>query len=403
MLYLSQLLKTKIRDSSEKVVGVLVDIVIKPREGQYAPLLFLGARKKFSRQILYIPLSAVAALAASEITLRLRAANISPGAPKEGSVWLVKDIFDEQIVDVEGARVVRVNDLKLGLVEDAWCVIGIDVGLSGLLRRLRASWLDVFHLFEPSLIDWRKAQRVKGALRVDSLSDDLIRLHPADLANIIEDLSTKHGARLVRSLGDTVAAQVLEELEPRFQKILVDRLGPEKTSHILEKMSTDEVADLIQMIPPKEAEEILAKLHGRKLTSVEQLLRYEDNTAGGLMTTDLIRVKPSWTIQQALEEIRKHSDSMRSVLYIYVVDDAEVFQGAVSLRRLVFADPRQKVSELLIKDHPYAVLRVHYSIRDVVRIMTKYDLYTAAVLDRDNKLLGMVTIDDVMRHLHPQA
>ncbi|MBI5728728.1 MAG: CBS domain-containing protein [Candidatus Magasanikbacteria bacterium] len=403
MLYLSQLLKTKVRDSSDQVVGVLADIVIKPQEGQYAPLLFLGVRKRFSKQILYVPLSAVAALAASEITLRIRAANILANTPNEDSVWLVKDIFDEQIVDVEGARVVRVNDLKLGLVDEIWCVIGIDISLSGLMRRLKIGWLDVFQMFQPSFIDWRKAQRVKGALRVDSLSDDLIRLHPADLANIIEDLSTKHGARLVRSLDDTIAAKVLEELEPRLQKILVDRLGPEKTSHILEKMSTDEVADLIQMLPPKEAEEVLAKLPGRKLTSVEQLLRYKDDTAGGLMTTDLIQVKPFWTVQQALKEIEKHSDSMRSVLYAYVVDDAEVFQGAVSLRRLMFAEPNAKIDDLLIKDHPYATLRVQHSIKDVVRIMTKYDLYTAAVLDRDNKLLGMVTIDDVMRHLHPQA
>lgn len=403
MLYLSQLLKTKVRDSSEKTVGALVDIVVKPREGHYASLLFLCVRRRFSRQILYIPMSATAAFAASEITLRMLAANIPPGAPEADSVWLVRDIFDEQIVDVEGARVVRVNDLKLGLVENTWCVIGIDISLSGLFRRLKLGWLDVFHLLEPSFIDWRKAQRVKGALRVDSLSDDLIRLHPADLANIIEDLSTRHGARLVRSLGDAIAAQVLEELEPRLQKILVDRLGPEKTSRILEKMSTDEAADLIQMLPAKEAEEILSKLPGHKLTSVEQLLRYEDDTAGGLMTTDLIRVKPRWTVQQTLKEIEKRSESMRSVLYVYVVDEAEVFQGAVSLRRLIFAEPRNKVGELLAKDHPYATLSVHHSIRDIVRIMTKYDLYTAAVLDRENKLLGMVTIDDVMRHLHPQA
>lgn len=403
MLYLSQLLKTKVTDSSEKVIGRLVDIAIKPQEGQYAPLLFLAVRQRFSRHAFYIPMSSVAAMAASEISLRIRAEKIPATASGKDCVWLVKDIFDEQIVDVEGARVVRVNDLKLGLVDDVWSLFGIDVSMSGLLRRLKMSWLDVFHWLEPTFIDWRKAQRVKGALRVDTLSNDLIRLHPADLANIVEDLSTKHGTRLVGSLDDATAAKVLEELEPRLQKILVDRLGPDRAADILAKMSTDEVTDLIQMLSPQEAEIVLAKLPNRKLTSVSELLRYEDDTAGGLMTTDLVQVKPDWSAEQALGEIKKHSDSMRSVLYVYVVDEAGIFQGAVSLRRLVFADARVKVDDLIIRDHPYATLRPEHSIKDVVRIMTKYDLYTAAVLDDKNKLLGMVTIDDVMRFLHPEA
>lgn len=401
MLYFSQLVNTKVRDSADVTVGRLKDIMIQPSVGTYAPLLFLfviGSKK----QELYIPFTHVSNISPSEITLNKVASNIPTKKPIGHFVYLDKDLVDEQIVDVDGARVVRVNDLKLGVFNDEDCLLGIDVGFKAILRRLGLAWL-VGDAFQSQLIDWRKAQQVKGALQVDTLSDDLIRLHPADLANIIEDLSTKHGARLVTSLDEDTAAQVLEELDPRLQKIMIGRLGPEKTANILEKMSTDEVTDLIKMLPVKQAEEVLKVLPGVKLDNVEKLLHYKDDTAGGLMTTDMIRAEPNWTVKQTMEEIKQHSKTMRSLLYVYVVDEKNTFMGAISMRRLLLAEPKQKIGTLVPNDHPMAALLVQHSIRDIVRIMTKYDLYTAAVLDPENKLLGMVTIDDVMRHLHPEA
>lgn len=403
MIYFSQLLRANVKDSADVMVGRLKDILILPEVGQYAPLLFLfviGRRK----QKYFIPYTYVANLSPSEITLTNVFAKIPSAEPanEKSLVYLDKDLLDEQIVDVEGARVVRVSDLQLGPFEGRLSLLGIDVSFKAIMRRLGLSWL-VGDMLKSRLIDWRKAQQVKGALRVNTLSQDLIRLHPADLANIIEDLSSRHAARLVTSLDKDTAAQVLEELDPQHQKMLVSRLGPEKAVPILEKMSTDEVTDLIQMLPDSEAKQVLAKLPGGKQGNVVKLLHYKDNTAGGLMTTDLIRAKPTWTVQQTMDEIKTHSKTMRSLLYVYVVDGQDVLLGAISLRRLLMASPQQKISKLLSTDHPLTALLVHHSIRDIVRIMTKYDLYTAAVLDQNNKLLGMVTIDDVMRILHPEA
>jgi CBS domain-containing protein len=401
MMYFSQLLRLKVRDSADTVVGRLKDILIDPKPGRYAPLLFLVVATR--RGDSYIPFSFVANLGNTEITLKNPEHAIPKTAPSEDCVFLDRDIIDEQIVDIDGARVVRVNDLKLGVFRDQMSVLGIDVSFKAILRRLGVDLLDVFDFFKVNLIDWRKAQRVKGALRVDSLSNDLIRLHPADLANIVEDLSAKHGARLVTSLDHDTAAQVLEELDPRRQKILVSRLGPEKSADILEKMPVDELTDLIQMLPEQEAKRVLAQLPDRKLGNVERLLVYKDDSAGGLMTTDMVQVQPDWTVAETLEEIKLRSKSMRSLLYVYVVDGNGTFRGAVSLRRLLISEPAQLLSDLIPKDHPISVLQVEDSIRDVVRTMTKYDLYTAAVVDAKHRLLGMVTIDDVMRFLYPEA
>lgn len=400
MIYISQLLKTKVKDSSDAVIGRLKDILIQPKPGEYAPLLFLlviGPRRKE----MYIPFEYVANVGHDEITLEKLITSIPQAQPKGDYVYMEHDLFDEQIVDVEGARVVRVNDLKLGTFKGETSLLAIDVGFNGIVRRLGLGWL-TGELLSDKLIDWRNAQRVKGALQVDTISKDLTKLHPADLANIIEDLSTKHGERLVQSLDVDTAAQVLEELEPRLQKILVNRLGAENASAILGKMSVDEVTDLVQMLPTKEAEKVMATLQGDKLGSVESLLRYEDDTAGGLMTTDFVKGFPEWTITRTMDEIKKYS-SLHSVLYVYVVDHDNVFLGAVSLRRLLTAKNNQTLGVLLKQLHPISTLKPDFSVRDIVRVMTKYNLYTAAVINQYDHLLGVVTIDDVMRCLHPDA
>lgn len=400
MIYFSQILKTKVKDSSDAVIGRLKDILIQPKPGEYTPLLFLLVIGK-KRQEMYIPFDYVANVSSSEITLEKLITNIPRSIPKGGFVFLEQDLLDEQIVDVEGARVVRVNDLKLGTFKSSMSLLAIDVSFKGILRRLGLGWL-VGDLLSSKLIDWRKAQRVEGALQLDMISNDLTKLHPADLANIIEDLSTKHGEHLVKSLDAGTAALVLEELEPRLQKILVNRLGAENATAILSKMSVDEVTDLVQMLPTKEAEKVMATLKADKLDSVESLLRYEDDSAGGLMTTDFVKGYPEWTITRTMDEIKKYS-SLHSILYVYIVDHDNVFQGAVSLRRLLTAETTQSLEDLLNKINPISTLKADYSMRDIVRVMTKYNLFTAAVLDQNNHLIGVVTIDDVMRCLHPEA
>jgi len=288
MLYLSQILNSKIKDSSDKTIGRLKDISVKSKAGAYAPLDFLIVKGKRRKEYV-IPYEFVENLSKEEITLKSLFKSIPNESLPESHAYLNRDVLDQQIVDLEGARVVRVNDLKLGLFEDRMSVLGIDISNKGLLRRLGLERFDFLDLLKVSFIDWRKAQPIKGILKLDTMSKDLTKLHPADLANIVEDLSLKQGSKLVRTLDAEMAAKVFEEIEPAVKKILVSYLGPEKASQIVEKMSADEIADLLQSLPREERDRFLSLLQNGKLKKVERLIKYRKDTEARLVTRgDLI-------------------------------------------------------------------------------------------------------------------
>jgi len=409
MAYLSKLLNTKITDSADKVIGRLKDVVIVPKSGEYAPLLFLlvkrngGHASPAGKEDFFISYDYVENIARDEIALKSPLSAISFQPPAGEYVLLGNDVLDQQIVDVEGARVVRVNDLRLGLFENRMCVLGIDISFKGILRRLGLAGFDVFDVLKVNLIDWRKTQPVKGILKLDTMSKDLIRLHPADLANIIEDLSIKHGSRLVKSLDTETAAKVMEEIEPALQKVLVNRLDPKQAAQIVSRMSTDEIVDLLKLLPKEEASKLISKLANVRFRKAEKLIRYDDDIAGGLMTTDFVSAGPDWTVERTVDEIRRVSPLMRSILYVYVVDAEGVFQGAISLRRLLMADAKDQLADLLKSLSPLPKLKITDHVSHIINFMTKYDLYMSAVVDESGKLVGVVSIDDIMRYLHPEA
>jgi len=313
-------------------------------------------------------------------------------------------VLDKQIVDVAGTRVVRVNDLRLGTMEDRMCVVGIDPSFKGLLRRIGLDQVFFADLFKVQLIDWRKTELLQsGPLQLNTASDNLSRLHPADLANILEELDVKQGSRILSRMEAVEAAKVLEEVDPELQNVLVKYLGPEAGGKIVSQMSSDEAADLVKAMDEEDAKIFLSKLEKIKAGGIAKLINYPSNTAGGLMSLDFVSVRPGWNVAKAVEEIRKLSPGFRSIVFVYVTEEDGTFHGVVSLRRLLIADPKSLMDGLLKKISKISTLEPGFNIRKVIRIMTKYNLYTAAVLDKEKKLVGVVTIDDVMRHLFPEA
>jgi len=243
----------------------------------------------------------------------------------------------------------------------------------------------------------------KKGLELNTVVEDLKHLHPADLANIVEDLDVKFGSSLLASLDSSEAAKVLEEVDPKLQTVLVKYLGPERAGKIIAQMGSDEFVDLVKTLSGEEARKFLSNVNAGRAQSVQKLLSYPDNTAGGLMTLDFVSARPDWTVSQATEEIRKVSGRIRSVPHVYVTYDEGRFLGVVSLRRLLLAKPEEKLKSLAKQFPSYAFLKLGDKIEKIVKLMTKYNLYTAAVLDKDKKLVGVVTIDDIMRQLFPSA
>jgi len=403
MLYFSQILGGRVEDSADNYVGRLKDILVYPEQGAYSPLVYLLIRGRGKNEY-FIPLNSVENFSRGDISLKGLFSKLKLNEPSADEfIFLNRDVMDQQIVDLSGARVVRVNDLKFGILENKWHVFGIDVSVKGLLRRLGLAWLDFGNWSIPHYIDWRNVQPVKGVLKLDKITKNLNKLHPADLANVIEKLNLNQSTSLVKSLDSREAAKVIEELDPHLQKLLISRLGPEKAAKIIEKMSIDELVDLMQLLPKHEADAFLHALQDGKLKKIEHLINYAQDTAGGLMNTDYISGVPDWTAQETIAEIRKQSPSQRSILFVYVINDEGQFLGPVSLRNLLLARPDEQLKNLLKPVSQISVLHPHNDLEHIVNMMTKYNLFSAAVVGDKSELLGVVSIDDVMRCLAPHA
>lgn len=404
MPYFSYLLNRQVKDSADIVIGKLVDILVVPETGEYPPLEFLAIQPRHKKSLVYVSYEYIENLSRDEITLKSLWSSVPTHERiAHDLVYLKRDVLDQQIVDVAGVRVVRVNDLRIGMFGNQMSVLALDVSLRGLLRRLGITRFSMFDVIKVNLIDWRQTNFVHGLLKLDRAQQKLNKLHPADLANIVEDLNIRHGSKLVISLDADAAAKVLEEVDPHLQKILVKYLGPERVANIVANMTDAEVVDLVKELPRTEARLFLSQIQGGKLKKIEKLLAYPDNTAGGLMTIDFATVRPEWTIRDAAAEIRKTSPSLRSVLYVYVTGEDGYYYGKFSLRWLVISSPDTTVKEVLKHYLSPKPLHPHQKVKEIATIMTKYNLLTAPVLDNKHQLIGIVTIDDVMRELMPKA
>jgi magnesium transporter len=200
------------------------------------------------------------------------------------------------------------------------------------------------------------------------------------------------------------AARVLEELEPELQKILVQNLGPERAASVMQKMSIDELADLIQMLPEYKSKEIMQNLPSDSTQKVRKILEYDEDTAGGLMTTEYVSAFSNTTVSQVVDMIKKTYHMHRGVYFVYITDESGVFKGVVSVRKLLVSEKNQTMRELLdIDDKEKTTATPEQTVLEIAALMTKYNLTSLAVLDGGKKLLGVITVDDVMRHFVPHA
>jgi len=408
MLFFSAILGAVVRDIEEVVGGKTVDVLIKTTKedtDNFPPLLGIVMRDKKTKKDIFIPMKAIETWGPKEIELDQKFSECVEGIPTgENIVSLRNSVLDKQIVDLEGMRVVRVNDLQFGRVKQVMSLIAIDISTRGLLRRL-GFYSSVFdRIFKTNFLEWNSIELTDNKLHLSKGVADIVKLHPADIANIIEKMNLHQGSTLLESLDHATAARVFEEIEPEIQKVLIRFLGAEKTANLMNKMSVDELVDLIQLMPDKQSREIMRKLPGgEKKEKVRRFLEYDEDTAGGLMTTEFITATPNDTVQDVIEHIRKFSHMHHSILFIYVVDKNSRFLGVVSTRSLIIADKTEKIKEVMRKEKRIHVVKEDDDIDIVATAMTKYNLLSVAVVDKKKKLLGVVTVDDIMRSFIPKA
>ncbi|MBN1538111.1 MAG: magnesium transporter [Anaerolineales bacterium] len=408
MPYASQLMSRPIADLDGEVIGSLSEIFAQQIGDISHPKIVAIEAKKGSRS-LYISIHDVVALIAPAIALNKRKKDIRPYKPGENDLYLIRDVLDKQIIDTNGVRVVRVNDLEITRVENDFFIANVDTSSSGLLRRLGLSAISKRlpskgkRGTESGIISWEDVELLSGdqPMRLKVPGEKLAELHPADLAEILSDLSRQEGRDIIESLDIETLADTLEEVEPDFQVSLLEGMDDERVADVLEEMEPDEAADLLAELPEDRSQELLELMEDEEAEDVRKLLSYPVDTAGGLMTTEYITIPPDITAEQAMAILREQGEDAEVYYYIYVLDSGEHLIGVLSLRELVIAQPQTKISDIMVK----RVVTVHLedSQDECAQSVAKYDLVAIPVVDDDKVLHGIVTADDAIDKIIPTA
>jgi magnesium transporter len=408
MSYISQLLGRPIVDVEGSRFGTLRDLIAGARSERGHPQIVALVARRPSADA-FIPVSEAAVLVAPTIPLNRRAAEVSAYSPAAQDIFLERDVLDKQIIDIDGVRVVRVNDLELARVNGCYYVANVDISQRGLMRRLLPSF--AMGLFpEPpagkprsGIISWDHVELLAGGqpVRLKVPGKSIADLHPADLADIISDLAKPESDKLLETLDPGRVAETLEEVEPDFQASLLENMTDDKVADVLEEMAPDEAADLLAEMPEERSQELLSLMHREEADGVRKLLSYPEDAAGGLMNTEFFAVPPALTAGEAIAQLRLAAREAETIYYIYVVEPGGKLIGVFSLRELVLSDPKKPVSEFMHKR--LVTVRLTESQAEIAKAVSKYNLLALPVIDDQGRIQGIVTADDALDKIIPTA
>jgi len=405
MAYLSEILGRPVTDLDGIPVGKLKDVIVRPWAEFPHPLIEAVTVEIKSGGTRYLPFAAVAALLSPVIPLKYRGDEVPAFELKEDDVLLSRDVLDKQIIDTDGARVVRVNDVELVRVNGTIYVSNVDVSWLGIIRRMGLVGLAHFLAgrIKQKGISWDDVELMHRdqSMQLRVPAKKLHDLHPADLAEIVSDLNRLESGQLLDTLDVKHLADTLEEVEPEFQAELVEHMSDEKVADVLEEMEPDEAADLLGDLPKGRKEDLLALMEKDDADDVRKLLAYPEESAGGIMTTEYASIQPDLTATEAIQVLRGMADEVETMFYVYVVDKEEHLIGTFSLNNLIFAPPGQMVSDFMTD----RIITVNLTDdqETVAQTVAKYDLLAIPVVDDQNHLHGIVTADDALDKIIPTA
>jgi len=407
MLYLSQVIGRPVRDPNGEPIGKVADLIVAVGD-RYPPVT--GLVVETDRRRIFLPWSSAESLDATGARLRTATIDIDKFRQRPNEILLRADLLDKQIVDIDGRKVVRVNDLRLDEVEGALHLVAVDVGAAGLLRRLgveggfRTIARNLKVAVPERYIDWEDVDPVETSIASIKLRvphQGLAELHPADLASILDQLAPRDRAGVLASLDDEAVADALEEMEPDTQVEVLEDLSPERAADILEEMSPDDAADLVADLSDEARDEILALMESDEKAEVQELLGYPEDTAGGIMTTEFVTVPAHLSAAETIDRLRELEPDAETIYYVYVADDDDRLVGVLSLRDLIVAPPDTSIAEVMIKE-PVAV-GVLADQDEVAEVVAHYNLLAVPVVDDEGRLAGIVTVDDAIDTVLPTA
>lgn len=411
LLIFSQLVGRPIVDTHQEKVATLKDVIVRinPELGtseetypQLSGLLVHAAGRD-----VWLPASQVATFTEKQIQLTSARLSLERFVRRDGEIILGHDVLDKQLVDVEGRRVVRVNDLALGRVpnEQDLRLVAVDISLRALTRRVFFSLSGSKHPRRGErLLDWAQVQyfgSLAPAVKLHVSHERLGTFHPADLARVLDELSHPQRDEVVRSLSDETVADTLEELDPDEAADILEEIEDERAADILEAMSPDAAADVMAEMESEDAETLLALMDTEESEDVRELLAYPKESAGGLMTNEFLLLSASLEAAEALRTIRTIEEPPEFVDYLYVAEPGtERLIGVASLRDVVFATDRLATLESLMEQD---LISVHPTTpaKEAAALLTTYSLRALPVVNDDGEMLGIITYDDALDILLP--
>jgi sporulation protein YlmC with PRC-barrel domain/CBS domain-containing protein len=408
-LYATELMGAEAYDVQGHFVGRVREFFIEPADQPNRISHFLLSRGRF--QPLLARYNQVAAVAPGAIRLNCSERDLTLYTPNESWLAVRKDLLDQQIIDTQGRKVVRVNDVDLseqktnGNVELR--LTQVDVGLPGAVRRLLQGVVApgfIRKLQNPlpqktirwefvNLIEPDPLRRVKLRITHEKLED----LHPADLAEIMESLSAAERQGIIASLDEEMAGKVLAELDQRLTTQIVEKLDPEKAADILEEMAPDAAADLLAELPKETSEELLEEMPGQEAEEVRELLAFDPSTAGGMMNTDFVFIGDTATREEALDWMRTQDLNFDALDTVVLLDTSAQFSGIVPVARLLLSVPEQSLMELKLE--PLLSVKPDADESEVFELFDKYNLRTLTVVDESQRPIGTIAVDDVVSRL----
>ncbi len=405
MLYLSQILGRPISDAVGERIATIKDVIVRYGSEDYPPVVGLIARLR--RRDFFVPQSKIKEIGEKGAKMNSTILDLRPFTRREGEVLLNKDVLDNQLIDVDGKRVVRVNDVQLINAGKIWRVSGADVTFRGFVRRLMPQGF--YGSSRPvEVLDWADVgylatDTATATVQLKSSKDKLARLHPVEIAQLAETFAPIHRTEIVESLDDEIAADTLDEMSTENQaRILEDMEDRERAADLLEEMSPDDAVDVLDEMDDDRAAELFGLMEEDEKADVAELMVYEHDTAGGLMTTEFVTFPKNLTVGETIVSLRETAETPNMIYYLYIVENENSWKlaGVISLRSLILADPSAKLEDVMRREFQFA--HPNDTAKETARTIAEYNLLALPVIDDDGDLAGIVTVDDAMEILLPK-
>jgi CBS domain-containing protein len=404
ILHLSSLIGSPLRDSEGERLGRLEDVIVRLDGVGYPPIT--GFLVKVAGRTSYLGAEAVSGLGPDGARLRKTQLDLRRFERRQGEVLLRRDVLDRQLINVDGARLVRANEIELADLGGWWRVVGVDTGPRGGLRRLLPKPLGE-KIATGEFLDWASVEPFVGhvpTVRLRIPHPKLAKLHPAQIADLVEAASRREGEEIIQAVGKDdreLEADVFEELDDQHQREFLEDRPDEQVAEILARMAPDDAADAIGELDEDRREKILDLLPVGHRIKVRALLGYDPAEAGGLMSPDFVSLRRSTTAREALEAVRLSRIPAEVLTAVFVCSAHGSLEGSAALATLLRADPDRRLSALV--KHEMPSVRADAPFEEVARVMADYNLTCMPVVDEDERMVGVVTVDDVLAAMLPRG